>query len=101
MAKRLSAVRGGGIFHLPCRPLTLKLCFGTDSGPLPCQREGYRRINWNHYTITLKALIQRVAQARVDIRQHMAGSIAHGMLVFLGVEKGDTGNDLEYLVKKI
>ena len=49
----------------------------------------------------MKALIQRVEKARVDIHQHTAGSIAHGMLVFLGVEKGDTENDLEYLVKKI
>ena len=49
----------------------------------------------------MKALIQRVVKARVEIRQHIAGSIAHGMLVFLGVEKGDAENDLEYLVKKI
>ena len=49
----------------------------------------------------MKALIQRVAEARVDIGQHTAGKIARGMLVFLGVEKGDTENDLEYLVKKI
>jgi D-aminoacyl-tRNA deacylase len=49
----------------------------------------------------MKALIQRVAEARVDIRHHTAGSIAHGMLVFLGVEKGDAENDLEYLVRKI
>jgi D-tyrosyl-tRNA(Tyr) deacylase len=49
----------------------------------------------------MKALIQRVAEARVDIGQYTAGNIARGMLVFLGVEKGDTENDLEYLVKKI
>ncbi len=49
----------------------------------------------------MKALIQRVKEARVDIGRHTAGKIAHGMLVFLGVERGDTENDLEYLVKKI
>jgi D-aminoacyl-tRNA deacylase len=49
----------------------------------------------------MKALIQRVAEARVDIRQNTAGRIDRGMLVLLGIEKGDTENDLEYLVKKI
>jgi D-aminoacyl-tRNA deacylase len=49
----------------------------------------------------MKALIQRVAEARVDIRLKTAGRIAQGMLVFLGIEKRDTENDLEYLVKKI
>jgi D-aminoacyl-tRNA deacylase len=49
----------------------------------------------------MKALIQRVAEARVDIRHNTAGRIAQGMLVFLGVEKGDTADDVAYLVKKI
>jgi D-aminoacyl-tRNA deacylase len=49
----------------------------------------------------MKALIQRVTEARVDIQRNTSGSIAQGMIVFLGVEKGDTENDLEYLVKKI
>ena len=49
----------------------------------------------------MKALIQRVSEARVDIRQRTAGKIGKGMLVFLGMEKGDTENDLEYLVRKI
>jgi D-aminoacyl-tRNA deacylase len=49
----------------------------------------------------MKALIQRVAEARVDIRQNTAGRIDKGMLVFLGIEKGDTEDDVAYLVKKI
>jgi D-aminoacyl-tRNA deacylase len=49
----------------------------------------------------MKALIQRVAEARVDIRHNTAGRIAQGMLVFLGIEKGDTEDDVAYLVKKI
>ena len=49
----------------------------------------------------MKALIQRVSEAKVDIDGNTVGKIAKGMLVFLGVEKGDTENDLQYLVKKV
>ena len=49
----------------------------------------------------MKALIQRVSEARVDIEGNAIAKIGKGILVFLGVEKGDTGRDLEYHVKKI
>jgi D-tyrosyl-tRNA(Tyr) deacylase len=49
----------------------------------------------------MKALIQRVSEARVDIEGTAIAEIGKGILVFLGVEKGDTGRDLEYFVKKI
>lgn len=49
----------------------------------------------------MKALIQRVLEAKVDIDGNTVGKIAKGMLVFLGVEKGDMENDLQYLVKKV
>jgi D-tyrosyl-tRNA(Tyr) deacylase len=49
----------------------------------------------------MKALIQRVLEAKVDIDGNTVGKIAKGMLVFLGVENGDTENDLQYLVKKV
>lgn len=49
----------------------------------------------------MKALIQRVKQAHVDIEGKTVGKISEGILLFLGIEKGDTESDIEYLVKKV
>ncbi len=49
----------------------------------------------------MKALIQRVSRADVTIAGKIAGHIQNGILVFLGVEKGDTEKDLAYIVKKV
>jgi D-tyrosyl-tRNA(Tyr) deacylase len=49
----------------------------------------------------MKALIQRVAEARVTIKGGIFSEIGKGMLVFHGVERNDTDSDLEYLVRKI
>lgn len=49
----------------------------------------------------MKALIQRVSEAKVTIGTDVFSEIGKGMLVFLGVEKGDTLRDLEYLARKI
>lgn len=49
----------------------------------------------------MKALIQRVNRSEVQIGGKTSGEIGRGILVFLGVEKGDTERDLEYLAKKI
>ncbi len=49
----------------------------------------------------MKALIQRVRRAVVQIDGKTSGDIGKGLLVFLGVEQGDTEKDLEYLVKKV
>ena len=49
----------------------------------------------------MRAVIQRVAHASVDVDDKAIGSIGKGFLVLLGVADEDTEEDLSYLVKKI
>lgn len=49
----------------------------------------------------MKAVIQRVSGAKVEVEGSVVGSINRGLLVLLGVEKGDMENDIAYISKKI
>lgn len=49
----------------------------------------------------MRALIQRVTEARVRVDNEIKGEIGTGLLVFLGVEDADEVQDLEWLSKKI
>ena len=49
----------------------------------------------------VKAVIQRVTRASVEVDGKIVGQIRHGLVVLLGVAKGDTDADLSYLVDKI
>ena len=49
----------------------------------------------------LKALIQRVDQAEVAVRGKSIASIKQGLLVFLGIYKTDTKDDVFNVCKKI
>jgi D-tyrosyl-tRNA(Tyr) deacylase len=49
----------------------------------------------------LRAVVQRVKNARVEIEQKIVGAIGHGLLIFLGVGEGDTEKDCDYLANKI
>jgi D-tyrosyl-tRNA(Tyr) deacylase len=51
--------------------------------------------------VVMKALLQRVSSARVEIAGRSVGEIKIGLLVFLCAVKGDTDKDLEYTVKKV
>jgi D-tyrosyl-tRNA(Tyr) deacylase len=49
----------------------------------------------------MRALIQRVSSASVSVEGAVIGRIDRGLLVFLGVEKGDSDRDLDYLTRKL
>jgi D-aminoacyl-tRNA deacylase len=49
----------------------------------------------------VRAVVQRVEQARVEVDGQIVGDIARGLLVYLGIGKGDTASDRALLVRKI
>jgi D-tyrosyl-tRNA(Tyr) deacylase len=49
----------------------------------------------------LKAVIQRVGEARVRVGGNTVGKIGRGILILLGVEKGDKEPDADRLAEKI
>ena len=48
----------------------------------------------------MKALIQKVSKASVEVKGKIVGEINRGILVFLGMEKGDNDKDISYIVDK-
>ena len=49
----------------------------------------------------MRALLQRVSQARVTVDGSVVGEIGAGLLILLGVAKPDTAANAEFLVDKI
>ena len=49
----------------------------------------------------MKALLQRVSRANVEVEGKIVGQIGQGLLVFLGVEKGDKQENADFLARKI
>ena len=49
----------------------------------------------------MKAVIQRVKEASVEIERQVVGSIGIGIVVLLGVEKQDTEKQADWLLNKI
>jgi D-tyrosyl-tRNA(Tyr) deacylase len=49
----------------------------------------------------LKAVIQRVGEAEVTVDGKTVGRIGRGIVVLLGVEKGDGERDAQWLAEKI
>ncbi len=49
----------------------------------------------------MRAVLQRVKEASVTVDGTITGQIGPGLLVLLGVGKGDTEADLEFMVDKI
>lgn len=49
----------------------------------------------------MRALVQRVASARVEVEEKIVGEIGPGILIFLGVGEGDTEAQADTLARKI
>lgn len=49
----------------------------------------------------MRAVVQRVARASVEIEGEIVGAIDAGLLVYLGAERGDGAADVEYCASKI
>ncbi len=49
----------------------------------------------------MRAVVQRVRRAKVDVEGRTAGEIGSGLLVFLGVGHNDSETDCDYLAGKI
>ena len=49
----------------------------------------------------MRAVVQRVRAASVEVERQIVGKIGRGLLVFLGVCDADTQADVEYLAQKM
>jgi len=49
----------------------------------------------------MRAVVQRVKEAKVEVDGRNTGEITQGLLIFLGVGEGDTEKECEYLANKI
>jgi D-tyrosyl-tRNA(Tyr) deacylase len=49
----------------------------------------------------MKAVIQRVKEASVDVDGQVVGKIGHGLIVFVGIGKDDGEKDMDWLIDKI
>lgn len=49
----------------------------------------------------MRAVLQRVSRAHVEVEGEIAGGIESGLVVLLGIEQTDTTSEADYLVRKI
>ena len=49
----------------------------------------------------MRAVVQRVRDARVEVGEEIVGSIASGLLVYLAVRRGDLESAATYLARKV
>lgn len=61
----------------------------------------YYSKKFGRYNKRMKAVIQRVSEASVNIDGKEYSSIHNGMLVLFCVEKGDTDDKIEWMVNKV
>ena len=49
----------------------------------------------------MKAVIQRVSQASVEVDNKIISNITKGLVIFVGINYTDTNDDIDKLYKKI
>lgn len=49
----------------------------------------------------MKLIIQRVDEAKVEVKNKIVGKIGKGFLVLVGIKKGDTKKEADYLAEKL
>lgn len=49
----------------------------------------------------MRAVVQRVRSSSVTVDEQITGQIDHGIMVLLGVEDGDTMQDVTYMAEKL
>ena len=49
----------------------------------------------------MKAVIQRVSKASVEINNNIVANINSGLLILIGIEEADLSEDIEWLTSKI
>jgi len=49
----------------------------------------------------MRAVIQRVLEAKVEVGDEVVGQIGRGLLVYLGVGRGDEQKDAEFMAEKL
>ena len=49
----------------------------------------------------MRAVVQRTTEASVEAENELLGKIGTGLVVFLGVEEGDTRDDVTYICEKV
>ncbi len=49
----------------------------------------------------MRAVVQRVKKASVEVDGRVVGQIGRGVLLFIGIGKSDTANDIQWMLDKI
>lgn len=49
----------------------------------------------------MRVVIQRVSEAKVDVAGKTVGKISRGILIYSGIEEGDTEKEARYIAEKI
>ena len=49
----------------------------------------------------MRAVVQRVSEAKVDVESKTIGQIGIGLLILVGIEEADTNKDVQWLAGKI